>query len=240
MTTHTWQGRWQGRLPLGDQHRRSREVVRPTGGIVRGKFPSRKNGRMVHHEGLLELDAIYLFETSAQIARYREQPDTIFYPDGTRLRRYTPDFELILTSGESVLIEVKPLSRLCEPDVQHKLGCISKHFERSLRRFEVLSDDVLRQEPRQTNLRLVYHRAPIVPISPGAMLTVMERYGALFPMSMGEVNDLLDGSGVDLYSLLLNDWVRCSLDTPITSETTLDLAEEDGDAWFCAAHKHGF
>jgi hypothetical protein len=36
---------------------------------MRGKFPSRKNGRMVHHEGLLELDAIYLFEASPLIAK---------------------------------------------------------------------------------------------------------------------------------------------------------------------------
>ena len=117
MASQLWQGTWLGRSPAGDQHRRSREVVRPTGGIVRGKFPSRKNGRMVHHEGLLELDAIYLFEASPQIVRYREQPVTIKYPDGARLRRYTPDFELVLTTGEVVLIEVKPMRSLKDDEV---------------------------------------------------------------------------------------------------------------------------
>ena len=94
MSENIWEGRWQGRSPFGDVHTRARTVVRPSGGIVRGKFPSRKNGRMVHYEGLLELDAIYLFETSLRIVRYREQPHTYLYPDGEKLRRYTPDFEL--------------------------------------------------------------------------------------------------------------------------------------------------
>lgn len=40
MASNLWQGTWQGRSPAGDQHRRSREVVRPTGGIMRGKFPT--------------------------------------------------------------------------------------------------------------------------------------------------------------------------------------------------------
>jgi len=45
---------------------------------------------MIGHEKLLELDAIYLFETAPQIERYVEQPEKIRYPDGALLRRYTP------------------------------------------------------------------------------------------------------------------------------------------------------
>lgn len=240
MSTHLWQGKWQGRSPAGDLHQRARKVISPSGGIMRGKFSSHKNGRMVHHEGLLELDAIYLFETSPRIVRYREQPTTIFYPDGARLRRYTPDFELLLTTGELVLIEVKPLNRRRDPEVQHKLGCISTQLERSSQQFVVLSEDVLRLEPRQANLREAYHRVPRVPISPGAMRAVIDRYGRFFPMTFGDACSLLARSGVDPYSLLLSGWVRCPLDTPINTGTILSLVEEDSDAWFCIAHQHGF
>lgn len=83
MPIHRWQGRWNGRDPVGDSHQRARKVISPSGGIVRGKFPSRKNGRMIHHEGLLELDAIYLFETSPEIARYREQPSNRLFKEET-------------------------------------------------------------------------------------------------------------------------------------------------------------
>ena len=68
MATSLWTGHWRGRAPAGDTHRRSREVISPSGGIMRCKFPSRKNGRLVHCERLLELDAAYLFETNHRVA----------------------------------------------------------------------------------------------------------------------------------------------------------------------------
>jgi len=141
---------------------RARKIVLPTGGIVRGKFPSRKNGRMVHHEGLLELDAIYLFEASSLIEKYRKQPETICYPDDTRIRRYTPDFELTLATGELVFIEVKPRRGLCDPEVRHKLDQVAQYLQRSEKSFVILDDETLRNEPRQSNVRAIYHGAPRV------------------------------------------------------------------------------
>lgn len=67
MTSNLWNGSWSGRMPAGDPHRRSREVISPSGGIMRSKFPSRKNGRLVHCEGMLELDAAHLFELHPRI-----------------------------------------------------------------------------------------------------------------------------------------------------------------------------
>ncbi|MEQ1559260.1 MAG: hypothetical protein ABL933_10055 [Methyloglobulus sp.] len=90
MTVKPWQGNWQGRIPIGIAHQRSREVVFPTGNIFRYKNPSRKTGRMVHVEGSLENDAFIHFETSPLIVSYTEQPEKIHYPDGAKLRRYTP------------------------------------------------------------------------------------------------------------------------------------------------------
>lgn len=77
MTSNLWNGSWRGRAPSGDSHRRSREVISPSGGIMRSKFPSRKNGRLVHCEGLLELDAAHLFElVSGKTIRVEVKPET--------------------------------------------------------------------------------------------------------------------------------------------------------------------
>ena len=216
MATHLWQGTWQGKSPAGDQHRRSREVVRPTGGIVRGKFPSRKNGRMVHHEGLLELDAIYLFEASPQIVRYREQPVTIKYPDGARLRRYTPDFELVLTTGEVVLIEVKPMRSLKDEEVRHKLDCVAAHLKRSAQVFVILTDEIIRQEPYLSNLRWVYHQAPRVSPSAEAGRTAVRRHRNRFPLP------------------------RCELGQAISPDTQITLATEADHGWFWISHEYCF
>lgn len=240
MDSLTWQGRWQGRTPAGDHHRRARKIISPSGGIIRGKFPSRKNGRMVHHEGLLELDAIYLFETSPAILRYREQPPTIHYPDGARLRRYTPDFELLLTSGEIVLIEVKPSRSLQDDEVRHKLDRVAEHMLRSGTSFETLTDTTIRQEPRLSNLRWIYHQAARVPPHPDAQRVAVEQARSRFPASIRAAASFLGMRGIDPYSLLLGGLLQCPLTRPVSLETTIDLVTEANDVWFWIAQEHGF
>lgn len=107
-------------------------------------------------------DAITLFEAHHRVAQYREQPITLQYPDGSRLRRYTPDFEVILETGEALLVEIKPDRSLQDPEVRHKLQRISEHLIRMGQPFVVLSSSVIRREPRQSNLRQILQQAPHV------------------------------------------------------------------------------
>lgn len=240
MSSNLWHGRWRGVTPAGDVHRRARNVISPSGGIVRGKFPSRKNGRMVHHEGLLELEAIYLFETSPRIVRYREQPITINYPDGAKLRRYTPDFELELNTGEIVLIEVKPTRSLQNEEVRHKLDRVAEHMRRSEITFVILTDNTIRQEPRLSNLRWIYHRAARVPPSPDAIIVAVNKYRSCFPLSITAASTLFNVGGIDPYSLLLAGHLRCSLEQPISQETLINIELEADNGWFCITQEHGF
>jgi hypothetical protein len=238
MSKNFWQGTWRGRHPAGDVHQRSREVISRSGGIVRGKFPSRKNGRMIHHEGLLELDAIYLFESSSRVIRYREQPETIRYPDEAKLRRYTPDFELVLANGEQIYVEVKPTASLQHQKVQHKLSCIAEHMRRADKVFVILTDDIIRQEPRLSNLRCLYHRTPRVPPTPDAIRGAINTYRNCFPLSIAAASTVLKTNGLDPYSLLLAGQLRCSLEQPISDDTLIELEADNG--WFFIAQEYGF
>jgi hypothetical protein len=195
---------------------------------------------MVHHEGLLELDAIYLFETSPRVVRYREQPPTIHYPDGAKLRRYTPDFELLLATGDTVLIEVKPMGRLANGEVRHKLDRVATHLRSSVTPFVILTDKSLRDEPRQSNMRWLYHQAMRVPPTGDAMRVALHRYRSCFPTSIRESASLLAECGVDPYSLLFAGFLRCSLETPVSLDTQINLSMESDDGWFCVAPEHGF
>jgi hypothetical protein len=238
--TQFWSGHWRGKRPAGNLHERSREVVRSTGGIFRGKFPSRKNGRMVHHEGLLELDAIYLFETSALIAAYREQPDGFRYPDGAKLRRYTSDFELTLVTGEIVLVEVKPAGRLQEPDTRRKFQCVSQHFDRIGRRFEILTEDTLRAQPRQSNVRTIYHRASKSALSIDALSMLLDRHHGEFPTSLDTASKILGADSVTPYCLLLVGLLRCDLTQPLNAATQLELPENHTHEEFLSQSGLGF
>ncbi|MBS1208463.1 MAG: transposase [Proteobacteria bacterium] len=232
MTGHLWQGTWNGRSPAGDIHVRSRTIVRHTGGIVRGKFPSRKNGRMVHHEGLLELDAIYLFETSPRVVRYREQPERVQYADGEKLRRYTPDFEVGLNTGEVFLVEVKPRRSLVEPTVAHTLAKVREHLGRRQQRFLVLTDEHLRIEPLQSNLRWICHQAPRLHPSATAIHAAVARLQAVFPISLREASIALAPMGADPFSALMAGVLTCDLSVPVSLETLVQPVEESGHEWF--------
>jgi hypothetical protein len=207
---------------------------------MRGKFPSRKNGRMVHHEGLLELDAIYLFEAASQIISYREQPRTILFPDGERLRRYTPDFELTLSTGELVLVEVKPCRSLQDADVRHKLQRVTTHLQRSALPFVILTDETLRREPRQSNVRSLYHQTPRRWPTDSACINALQLHRSRFPLPWSAVKKLLADRNIHPANLLFNGLLKSDLDVPLSHDTFLYLSGEDSDAWICIAQGHGF
>ena len=237
---HFWQGMWRGSAPDGGAANRAREVVRYTGGIVRGKFPSRKCRRMVHHEGLLELDAIYLFETSPLIASYREQPITIRYSDGGRLRRYTPDFELTLVDGRSVMVEVKPRSGLGKPDIAAKLEAVAQHFDQSGMPYVILDDQVVRLQPRLDSLKVIWHGLPRhIPTEAyyrNAICQVMRDQ----PIGFAELRGRLNRASADVFGALVYGLVRFDLTLPLQSDTPLALTKETDDGWFRIAPRHGF
>ncbi len=129
-------------------HTPARQVVAPTGGIVRGWFPSIKAQRMVAFESLLERDALYLFEFSPAVANIQEQPFKLQYACGDVVRRYTPDFALDLHDGRTVIVEIKPENKLLQADVAESLRCIEAAFMRQGQVFRVLSDLTIRTQPR--------------------------------------------------------------------------------------------
>jgi hypothetical protein len=132
-----------------------RKVVNRSGRGFRGYFPSRKLGRLVEWESLLERDAIILFEFSNGIKSYQEQPELIVYEQDGEMRRYFPDFSIILTNDKNIHYEVKPLAKLISLDLVNKYSAVKHHYERLGRDFRILVDQQIRIEPRLSNLKLL-------------------------------------------------------------------------------------
>lgn len=228
------------RSPGGLVHQRSREVIHSTGGIMRGKFPSRKTGRLVHYEGLLERDAIYLFETSPLIESYAEQPERIHFRDGNKLRRYTPDFVLDLHDGRRVLVEIKPTRSLQQPDVRHKLDCVAAELEQTGQAFLVLSEADLRLQPRLDNLKWIYQHAAKRVVSFMQSRIAMDSLVGRFPITLDAANHALAMHGVEPFSLLLDGWLQCDLSGPVSFMTPVTPCLESDHEWFRIAPQHGF
>lgn len=240
MFKNAWSGKWHGNSPDGDSHKRSREVVKHTGITVRGKFPSRKNGRMVHHESLLELDAIYLFETSFRIKRYREQPPKISYVDGEKMRRYTPDFELLLGTDEIVLIEVKHSESLEHKDTYLNLKIIEDSMQKHDIDFMIMTDKVIRLEPRLSNLRWIHAESSRIWPTSGAIKNALALHEGLFPMPLQDAIAIFEKININVFSLIMTGNLTLDLNNPITPETIIGIRKDSYDASVWIAQEYGF
>lgn len=127
---------------------RARKVITRSGRKFRGKFPSRKLGRMVHFESLLERDAIAILEAAADIASYQEQPRRVEYSDGEVIREYFPDFQAVAVTGEVVDVEVKSSAQFHRNAIKKKFSAIWAHYWARGELLAVVTEHDLRGERR--------------------------------------------------------------------------------------------
>lgn len=228
------------RLRLERTHRPARNVLSRSGGMPRGKFPSRKNGRMVAHEHLLEREALVLLEFSPAIAAVREQPRHIYFADGAETGRYTPDFEVLLAngSGRSVLIEVKPTAQLQKDEVRARLTGIHAHLLREGEEFVILTDTAIRQQPRLSNLKSLRKYLPPFPPDHHALRLAIRRMTVADSCTLGDVVSVLGWSMA--VSLLTAGYAQIDLTKVCTSATQIQFSKEIRHDWFFLDQEHGF
>ncbi|MGV3581262.1 MAG: Tn7 transposase TnsA N-terminal domain-containing protein [Methylophilus sp.] len=134
----------------------SRKVVTRSGRGFRGYYPSKKLNRLVQFESLLERDAIRLFETTRVVVKYKEQPTIIYYHDNLgNPKKYYPDFEVVLKSGQVIHIEVKPSSKLANLNLAKKIHAINRHYSSRQERFGILTEIELRESSTKDIYKLL-------------------------------------------------------------------------------------
>ncbi|MFT2098391.1 TnsA endonuclease N-terminal domain-containing protein [Marinomonas sp. 2405UD66-6] len=206
---------------------RVREPVRPTAGKVVGFFPSTKMNSQIAWESQLEKRACFLFEFSSCVISYREQPLTIYFPSDGYFRRYTPDFELILSGGERVYVEIKPASKLKNDSLKMKLRDISEFFHKQDCQFIVITDEELNQPTRQSNLALLrpYLSLKFNPELVNAATTFIQQSDCV------DISDLSEftGSLNTAYSLIAQGHIRINLDQLLCLNTLLTVPKEFND-----------
>ncbi len=70
-------------------------------------FPSVKNGASLECDSVLESAYCIWLEHDRQVVKYYTQPHTFTWIDDGERYRYTPDFLVVLTQGDSYFAEVK-------------------------------------------------------------------------------------------------------------------------------------
>jgi hypothetical protein len=94
-----------------------------------GIFRSYKCNRDVQYESKQELYFIKLLEMSPQVEYYLEQPVTISYHRNGKNRTYTPDFAILLNTGQCVLAEIKELSDMAFSVVHRRMEALIEYCE---------------------------------------------------------------------------------------------------------------
>lgn len=99
------------------------------------------------------------FEFSKNIKRYREQPMRVIYRDRDgKVRIYFPDFELTMTDGTIVHVEIKPSAKLSNPVLRARMEDITEHYARLDLAFRIMTEQDFRTETRVSALEhLSYH-----------------------------------------------------------------------------------
>jgi len=129
-----------------------------------GKFASVKTGRVAWYESLLEKDFMYLLDYDRDVSYWHEQPLRIRFSHGGKVHRYTPDLE-VHRGSQKQLIEVKPKYQVDSGKWEVLFRAASSICEEEGYQFLVVTDEIIRVQPRLENVKLLwkYARTPVLP-----------------------------------------------------------------------------
>ncbi|WP_444633367.1 TnsA endonuclease N-terminal domain-containing protein [Cupriavidus oxalaticus] len=197
-----------------------RKVITRRSNHFRTYIPSIKNGRPTPCESMLEGMFARFCEVSPLVRSYEVQPERVTLDFGDHTERYVPDMHVQLATGKDVWVEVKPMVRLRSPRVAKRMAAAKAQFAAMGREFRVVTDAVLRMQPRATNiLELMYHRREPLSLADASNLRSF-----LMNARLETVADLSSLVGdLEAWRLLGLGVVGIDLDLPITSNSAIYL-----------------
>ncbi|MBK5143732.1 hypothetical protein I2494_08385 [Budviciaceae bacterium BWR-B9] len=207
-------------------HHRVREPITRSRGKVRGQFPSHKMGRMIAWESQLERRACYLFEFSSAIQKYHEQPARFDIPYEGKIRRYTPDFELLFYSGEIWYVEIKPFTILFQPENFRFYSAVSGTLNNGGYPFIVITNNELLNPVKERNLTLLrtYQR---VNLTPQLILRAQQGRFITLEQLIEDIDSLAHA-----YGLIAQGYLYIDLEQPITNNSLIHKDNHNEDILF--------
>lgn len=207
-----------------------RKVVTRSGQSMRGYYPSTKNRRSVPFESPLEKDACLLFEFSRGVASYREYQELTCYYDGTKEKKYYPDYVVTLSSGDEWFVEVKPSFEMQKRAIRRRFALIEEHFQRIGQKLRVLTDTEIRREPRFSHLQQLSYYRPRHPteITPHMLELVQQFTSASYHRAAS-----FFGGEPALRKLIAAGHLGCDLNVPCLSMSLIHAYREaENDSLF--------
>lgn len=198
-----------------------RKVVTRSGGHSRGLCPSIKNPSASAWESQLEQQFNQFLELSPVVRHFELQPTREPIVVNGAPATYIPDVKVEFIDKSVAFCEVKPAVKCRTARVAARLGAIRARFRETGRRFHLVTDEWLAEEPRRTNVALLmYHRR-------GFLLDTQERFRLTNILAIHRprtVGDLVELVGHNKAWLLLGlSIVGIDLEQPLNNESAIYL-----------------
>ncbi|MBR8206860.1 hypothetical protein, partial [Burkholderia vietnamiensis] len=128
--------------------------------------------------------------------------------------------------------------RLAAPEIRAKFDRIEEHMHRLGLSFLVLTDELIRTQPRLTNLRRLRYEAPLSAVDYDAVRRSLRNRACSDLSTLGKLISFL-GSNV-VVDLLMRGHATCSLDRPLDQNTPVNISLESKHEWFLIDERTGF
>ncbi|MFT3848510.1 MAG: TnsA endonuclease N-terminal domain-containing protein [Propionivibrio sp.] len=170
--------------------------------MPRRKAPSRKSPFMVYCESAQEEEALLRFEASPSVLTVRSQSRKVSYQLAGKERHSTPDFELGLDDGQTVLVEIKNSTQAKRPDVAQRLVAIANAAQQQGHPYHVVTEQWIRFQPVLENLRLLSRWRSTATVS--GYQPVLDDLRDALPMPFREAAQRLGGQAITAAYVLAN------------------------------------
>lgn len=212
-------------IQFSDKGKRVRKVVRRSNHRMTGKYPSIKNGRMVHWESQYEKQAIQLLEVNPSVTSYAEQAAIFKYSNGDGVTyKHIPDIYVELYNGNRVFIEVKPNSAIHDQDLINRTLLLRELLQRKGYTYFLIVPDQLDEMHYLKNAKSLIRRASKA--VPFFIKEKIQKYlrvkGQVHLSKLIQMIDDENALGW-IYKLLINGLIKCNLAEPISAKTTITL-----------------
>lgn len=209
-------------IEFAEPHLRMREVVRRSNYRATGKFPSRKNGRMMHWESPYELAAFLILEVSSHVRSYQEQPAEIRFLSDSGRQTHFPDILVGLISGNQVFVEVKPTSMANDYALSSRTQRLKSLLSPRGYRYVMVLPEQLESEAYLENAKhLLLHWKPFMSIAPWEKVrNVMHKKNQ---MPLAQLLQALAHADARTWvsQFLLNGTLLCDLSKPLRNESII-------------------
>lgn len=210
-------------IKFAEDGERIRKVVRRSNSRMTGKFPSRKNGRMMQWESKYELETFQILEISPLVAAYSEQPAEIKYSgdDGIEHRHY-PDILVVLRSGIKMFIEVKPESAITDQDLADRTRLIASLLRHKGYQYVMVLPEQVVSFAYLENAKhlLLYSKMPMPESAWEMVRRILLREGSIELANLIKSLKHADARSW-IYRLLIAGDILCDLSEPITNQTLM-------------------